>query len=435
MPKLSHGARSAASCVEIGCVLCRTKMAASGTDVQSKLALLALLVLNDAEIHATERRRKKEWTKNWIKRRNAGKGVLSMLHKELRIEDRTSFANFIRMDVLVFEELLRMVSPLIQKKDTVMRQAITARERLAVTLRFLATGNTYKDLAYSTRIANNTLSRMIPETLMAIASVLGDNAIQCPRDPAEWKVIEDGFHSLWQFPHCIGALDGKHVKFRPLRSDGSSFRNYKGHDSIVLLALVDANYKFLFVDIGRNGRMNDGAIFRESALFMKLMDGSLNLPPKSPLPGSDICVPYMFVADDAFALKENLMKPYPERDMTPEKRIFNYRICRARRVVENAFGIMSNKFRILLQTIPLSVSKVELITKVCCLLHNFVLARNSQGYIPPNVDELPCLPGIATQGANHSAASAREVRPHLTWYFNTVGRVPWQERCVQEGNR
>ncbi|XP_049773469.1 uncharacterized protein LOC126161570 [Schistocerca cancellata] len=95
MPKLSHGARSAASCVVIGCMLYRTKMAASGTDVQSKLALLAVLVLNDAEMHANERRRKKEWTKNWIKRRNAGKGVLSMLHKELRIEDCTSSANFI----------------------------------------------------------------------------------------------------------------------------------------------------------------------------------------------------------------------------------------------------------------------------------------------------------------------------------------------------
>lgn len=248
-------------------------------------------------------------------------------------------------------------------------------------------------------------------------------------------MIEDGFHSIWQFPHCIGALDGKHVKFRPKRSDGSSFRNYKGNDSIVLLALVDANYKILFADIGRNGRMNDGAIFRESVLFQKLRDGSLNLPSKSPLPGSDLCVPYVFVADDAFALQENVMKPFPERDLTPQRRTCNYRFCRARRVVENVFGMMSNKFRILLQTIPLSVSKVELITKVCCLLHNFVLARNSQGYAPQNVDELPCLPSISVRGANRSTDNAREVREHFSWYFNTVGRVPWQERCVQEGNR
>lgn len=141
----------------------------------------------------------------------------------------------------------------------------TPQEKLAVSLRFLATGNTYSDLAYSTRIANNTLSLLIPETLTAIASVLEDiDTIRCPLDPAEWKVVEDGFHSIWQFPHCIGALDGKHVKFRPKRTDGSSFRIYKGNDSIVLLALVDANCKILFADIGRNGRMNDGAIFRVS---------------------------------------------------------------------------------------------------------------------------------------------------------------------------
>lgn len=139
------------------------------------------------------------------------------------------------------------------------------------------------------------------------------------------------------------------------------------------------------------------------------------------------------MADDAFALKENVMKPYPERDMTREKRIYNYRICRARRVVENTFGMMSNsEFCCRLSHY---VSKVELITKVCCLLHNFVLARNTKGYTPPNVDELPCLPSMSVQGANYSTDNAREVRQHFTRYFNTVGRVPWQEKSVQEGNR
>ncbi|KAF6215678.1 hypothetical protein GE061_000009, partial [Apolygus lucorum] len=91
------------------------------------------------------------------------------LLEELETED---FRNFLRMDVEVFEELLNMVTPFIQKKDTLMREAVTAEERLVVTLRYLATGRSYEDLKFGSAISAQLLGEIIPETCAAIIHCL-----------------------------------------------------------------------------------------------------------------------------------------------------------------------------------------------------------------------------------------------------------------------
>lgn len=341
------------------------------------------------------------------------------------------------MEQLVLEELLHIVAPLIEKKDTVMRQAISSRDRLSVTLRYLATGNSFQDLSYAVRIAPNKLSQLIPETLKAIVEVLEDKVFNCPSNSVEWQVLAEKFNTLWQFPHCIGSLDGKHINFRPSRKEGSIYRNYKGKDSIILLALVDAEYNFIFMDIGRNGRMHDASVFRESLLAAQLYSGTLNVPLPSSLPGYDVNIPYVIVAD-AFPLKTNIMKPYPGHNLTNEKKIFNYRLSRARRTVENAFGIMANRFRILLNTIPLSVEKVELITYTCCILHNFLLKKKAYSYIPSELRSNTShriqsdLNSISYQHGNRCTDSAKTIRDHFCKYFNTVGTISWQDMHVEK---
>lgn len=357
-----------------------------------------------------------------------------------RPEDPRSFTNYTRMSEETLNELLLLITPYIEKQNTVMREAIPPRERFSATLRYLATGNTFQDLAYTTRIAPNTLSQIVHSTCLAIINVLKDKVIKFPTTTEEWEVIAEQYERNWQFPHCVGALDGKHITFRPPRKDGSTYRNYKGTDSIVLLALVDAECKFLFVDIGRNGRMHDSAVFRESPFGSKLDSNSLNLPQPNLLPSFHRKMPYVIVGDDAFPLKQNLMKPYPERGLTVEKRVYNYRLSRARRTVENAFGILANRFRVLLNPIPLSVSKVEMITYACVLLHNFLLSKQAQWYVPPqyrgaNPDIHDSgLDSVGRQGGNRTPESAAEVRDNFNEYFNTAGSVTWQYDAVARSN-
>ena len=143
--------------------------------------------------------------------------------------------------------------------------------------------------------------------------------MQVPRTEAEWESIADNFYSQWQFPHCIGAMDGKHVCIQPPPNSGSYYFNYKHSFSIVLLALVDADYKFIYVDIGCNGRVADGGVFKNSALFAALENKSLNIPSPRPMKDNTPPLPYMIVADDAFPLKEYIQKPYSQVGLTKEK--------------------------------------------------------------------------------------------------------------------
>ena len=159
---------------------------------------------------------------------------------------------------------------------------------------------------------------------------------------------------------------------QPPANSGSYFYNYKGQFSIVLLALVDANYKFLMIDVGCNGRISDGGVFKNSSFGKAFNAGRLELPPPIPLPGREKLVPFVIVADDAFPLKENLMKPYSRCSLNISTRIFNYRLSRARRIVENAFGILANRFRLFMTPIALDLGKVERIVIAACCLHNFL---------------------------------------------------------------
>jgi hypothetical protein len=139
------------------------------------------------------------------------------------------------------------------------------------------------------------------------------------------------------------------------------------------LALFDSNYRFMFADVGSQCRISDGGVFRNSLLWHKICSNTLNLPPPSPLPGTDKNRPYVFVAEGAFAVNTNIMKLFPgNQDVGTPKRSFNQRLSSARVVVENVFGIMSSVFRILRKPISLDVEKASLITMSCILLHSFL---------------------------------------------------------------
>ena len=99
-----------------------------------------------------------------------------------------------------------------------------------------------------------------------------------PQTEEEWIRISEEFEEKRNFPNCLGALDGKHIQIKRPVNSGYYYFNYKGTFSIVLLALVDADYKFIFIDIGWNGRISDGGIDRNATLFSALENNSLNIP-------------------------------------------------------------------------------------------------------------------------------------------------------------
>lgn len=130
------------------------------------------------------------------------------------------------------------------------------------------------------------------------------------------------------------------------QQSGSLYFNYKSTFSIVFLGVPDANYMLLYADVGCQGRISDGGLFKLTSLYKDLENNTAHVPRSEALPGRTEPVPYVTVRDDAFAMSNYLMKPYPGRTLDIPERVYNYRLSRARRIIENVFGIMSSKFRV-----------------------------------------------------------------------------------------
>lgn len=254
------------------------------------------------------------------------------------------------------------------------------------------------------------------------------------------------FEDKWQFPHAIGAMDGKHVIIQAPLNSGTEFYNYKHFFSIVLFALVDADYCFRYVDIGCQGSLSDGGVFKNSKLYKKLEEKSLKIPPPSILQiPYTFEVPYVILGDKAFALNDYTMKPFQgEPEKGSMERIFNYRLSRARRVVENAFGISSAVFRVLRKPMLLSPKVATKVVLAIIHLHNFLRKQSASAYTPRGSLDMEIdgeiIPGgwrsdsevssllPITNMPRRAGNYAKEIRLHLAQHFQTNGAVKWQHK-------
>lgn len=113
----------------------------------------------------------------------------------------------------------------------------------------------------------------------------------------------DGFWQGWNFPHCIGAIDGKHFHVQCPNSSGSEYFNYKHRFSTLVLAMCDSRYVFTYLNVGSAGREGDAGVFKNCDLLRCLENNTINIPPPERLGESQIELPYVIVGDEAFPLK------------------------------------------------------------------------------------------------------------------------------------
>ena len=410
-------------------------------------ALLLATIIDETEGRGWKRGK----TREWMKRREE-RGYCSTIVRELQIEDCASYKEMMRMEHEQFLEILKLIEKDITPQQILGGQkVISPMSRLTLTLRFLATGETYRSMAYQFRISKAAISYIINEVCLAIVKEMVPLYLRTPQNAEEWKAIAKKFEEKWQFPNCLGAIDGKHIVMQPPSGSGSKYFNYKHTHSIVLLAVAGPNYECLYADVGTNGRVSDGGVWGKCSLAHKLENDKEYLPEPECLPSGTEKCNYVIVGDEAFPLKPYLMKPFPQAGLDDEKRVYNYRHSRARRISENLFGIIANRWRVFSSIILLPPATIEKLTMATLAIHNFLRQSTSKtAYCPhgfldsSSSSSGEVIPGQwrkstptesffhlqVSQTGNNPSNSAKEVGELFKGYFCNEGAVSWQwQKC------
>ncbi|XP_044142903.1 putative nuclease HARBI1 [Bufo gargarizans] len=373
-------------------------------------------------------RRRRLWVHPIVSQRYR-KGHFHTFYADLRQHPEKFFA-FCRMSVSTFDCLLSSLRTALTFMDTNMRRSITPEERLIVTLRFLATGNSFASLHFEFLLGTSTISRIVHHTCHVIWQQLRDTVMPQPKAD-DWFRIAEGFNFAAQFPNCIGAMDGKHIRVKKPPHSGSRF--FKQYFSVVVMAVADSNYRFIMVDIGTYGSTADARVFSASRMGERLRANLLALPESRRLAGySGPPAPFVIVADEGFALTHHVMRPFPKRGLDLRGRIFNYRLTRARRYVECAFGILSSKWRVFLSSIQMDPENATLVIQACVVLHNFTRIHEASSSV--DMEEFPTssvlgLDRTLQRRPGTAGIAVREL--YADYFFSPEGSLPWQMDAIR----
>lgn len=277
---------------------------------------------------------------------------------------------------------------------------------------------------------------IVCEVLKCIINKFLEIAIP-PLSKEQLENVSERFYERWNYPNAVGAMDGKLVKITAPPNSGSEFFNFKNFFSVNLFALVDADYKFLVIDVGSAGREGDAGIFQKSELGKSISNNSFPWPDPKALPNTANVLPCVILGDEAFGLTPHIMRPFPrERNSyNYAKSCFNYRHSRARRIIENVFGQVTQTNQVFFKPMNLDIENIENLIIVCCILHNLMkdeLMDNNKDLEDKVVlpKDWHALEEISEVG-EELAMEGNFVRNTFAAYFvSPLGSVAWQRERV-----
>lgn len=220
------------------------------------------------------------------------------------------------------------------------------------------------------------------------------------------------FQSKYRLPHCVSSVGLKHLLV-----------NARTTEPIGVLAVVDANNRFVCVDVGVIGHNHDGGLLPRSDIGRRFGNNKMNMPTARTLPGSDISAPFTLLGGERFSMTNYMLGPYTpaqcSRDPDGSKRLFNSHLSLANRSVDLAFGILTQRWRIFEKPIALEREKAKLVVFATMLLHNF-LTPSTFAYDPAkscSFTDCPMPARISDFSTGKKQATNRE---NIRLYFQSI---------------
>ncbi|KAK2991090.1 hypothetical protein RJ640_021554 [Escallonia rubra] len=304
-------------------------------------------------------------------------------HRRLWVKDRSKawweqcnspdfpeseFRNAFRMSKSTFDLICEELDSAVTKKDTTLRQAIPVRQRVAVCINRLATGDSLRVVSKRFGLGISTCHKLVLDVCSAINTVLMPKYIQWP-DENQIKEVKNAFEQISDVPNVGGTIYTTHVPIVAPKNDVESHfnkrhteRNQKTSYSITVQGVVNPQGVFTDVWIGGPGSMPDDKVLEKSALYRRANWGLLR----------DVWV----VGNAGYPLMDWLLAPYTHQNLTWTQHVFNGKIEETQRVAKEAFMRMKARWSCLQKRTEVKLQDLPVVLGACCVLHNICEMRN-----------------------------------------------------------
>ena len=257
--------------------------------------------------------------------------------------DESEFKKRLRIARETFEYILDNIHDDIEKQPTNLNPFPTTPDRqLAMTLYRLTHGCSFSTVGDLFGVSISLAAQTFNKIMRLLVVKMYDSYVTLPSSEQEWEAELRGFIENYEFP-CVGAWDGFHVY---ISSKLKSFFSFKKRYTMSNLALVGFNKRILYAAVGAPGSTHDARMLRNTEIYQQILNGDIIPNITIHLDGAGE-IPLVTVGDSAFPRHPWLLKGYNEETRDPQQRYLNKKLCSARVVTENAYGMLKGRWRIL----------------------------------------------------------------------------------------
>ncbi|KAL4563799.1 hypothetical protein LXL04_027845 [Taraxacum kok-saghyz] len=294
----------------------------------------------------------------WVKERSKG---WWKYHSSDQCPD-DEFRKAFRMSKSTFNMICNELDSAITKKDTMLRMAIPVRQRVAVCIYRLATGDPLRTVSTLFGLGISTCHKLVLEVCAAIRTVLMPKFLQWP-DERTLHEIKHEFRSISGIPDVCGSIYTTHISIIAPKTNPEAYfnkkhtdRNQKPSYSTTVQGLVDHRGVFTDICIGYPGSMSDEKILEKSALSQRFNMGMMKNT--------------WVVGGSGYPLKDWVMVPYTHQNLTWSQHSFNQRVNDLRKTSKEAFMRLKGRWGCLQKRSEVKLQELPVVLGACCVLHN-----------------------------------------------------------------